>query len=341
MKRLMATLSLLAIAIPQGCDNPVLEPAPEAVSPEPPGFSIDPVVNDWEMVFTSNRSGNLEIWYKHVTPLPTSTVTLTNLSNSPGSIDQGADWSPAGDSIVFSSNRGKTGQGLGGTDLWIMGVAADGTPLGSPYRVASTAGSDLLADWSPDGNKIVWKCGLTICYIERNNKGVWKNVKYLTTKGKNDKSFDADPSWSPSSDRVIFQRICAHKTCADRNARDLYTVDLATGRERNTTSAIDLYVGSPSWGASKQIVFTVTHEDNTKDIYLGELSGNTLINVSPVTSSGHAAYPWWTPDKDQITYVVDNEAEVLLVDPTKSSAATYVLTGTTPPSMNLWGRIRR
>jgi Tol biopolymer transport system component len=87
------------------------------------------------IAFTSERSGNLDIWVQQVAGGPP-----LQLTNDPAP-DWTPDWSPDGSRIVFRSERD-------GGGLFVMSA------LGGPARRLTTFGYRPL--WSPDGSRILF-----------------------------------------------------------------------------------------------------------------------------------------------------------------------------------------
>ncbi len=92
-----------------------------------------------KILFTSDRSGNTDIWY--IVLETGEVVQVTQHSES----DDRACWSPDGKQIVFVSWRENND-----SSIWL--VNADGT---DPVKIPCECG-DSMPTWSPDGSKIAY-----------------------------------------------------------------------------------------------------------------------------------------------------------------------------------------
>ncbi|MGI9044356.1 MAG: DPP IV N-terminal domain-containing protein [Gemmatimonadaceae bacterium] len=90
-------------------------------------------------VFTSNRSGNPDIW-----TVPTAGGEPVPLATGPGD-DVMPRYSPDGKWIVFQSNRS------GSEDIWLQSVSG-----GEPVQLTSLISREIDPVWSPDGSMIAF-----------------------------------------------------------------------------------------------------------------------------------------------------------------------------------------
>jgi TolB protein len=118
--------------------------------------------NGEAMLFSSNRSGNLDLW-----EVSTRTGALRRITDDPAN-DWDPAYSPDGKNIVWSSNR------TGHQEIWI--ARADG---GSPRRVSN--------DGQDAENPVFLRDGQSILYVSWNpaKLGVWK----VRTDGSDARSF--------------------------------------------------------------------------------------------------------------------------------------------------------
>jgi Tol biopolymer transport system component len=128
-----------------------------------------------QILFTSNRSGNWEIYKLFV--LSGEVIKLTNLSDP---VEMWPSWSPDGSMIAFEA-RGIAGQ----RDIFTM--YSDGTQI---KNITNSSTYDGAPVWSPNGEEIAFASsrdgGLDIYIIENNGQ----QIRRLTT------IWAWGPSWS-------------------------------------------------------------------------------------------------------------------------------------------------
>jgi len=129
-----------------------------------------------KIAFTSNRSGNYEIWIMNA-----DGSGLKNLTNRPSNNEKPA-WSPDGSKIAFVSDRS------GNKDIWFMN--ADGS--GEAQQLTSLTAIDTDPYWSPDGGRIAFSSNRSGNYnlwmMNADGSGLIK----LTSSEANDR----EPNWS-------------------------------------------------------------------------------------------------------------------------------------------------
>lgn len=159
-----------------------------------PFYDIDP---DWfgsasgKVAFTSNRGGSgFQIW----TLVPNGTlpaITFTQVTDA-GHNDTQPSFSPDGQKIVFSSDRGS------GTQLFVSSF--DGSSWGVPLQLTSGGGSKTCPSWSPNGLHIAYELSggsnSELWVVEANGT----NPRVITATG----TYDARPAWAPNGDGMAF-----------------------------------------------------------------------------------------------------------------------------------------
>lgn len=95
-----------------------------------------------QIAFVSNREGNFEIYV-----MDTDGKNHRRLTDNPA-IDWDPSWSPDGERIVFSSEKGDSGW-----DIDIYVIDADG---GNPRRLTRSPAENRTPSWPPDGEHIAF-----------------------------------------------------------------------------------------------------------------------------------------------------------------------------------------
>ena len=131
-------------------------------------------VNEDEIIFTNNRTGNNDIYLFNLTS--NKLDTLTNSDSN----DERASISPDGKFMVYSSDRFEKGN----QDILIQNLKDS-----SIKNITQSTGTELIARWSRNGDKIIYGTNLD---------GNWEIYSYsLETEERvrltNDPSFDGDP----------------------------------------------------------------------------------------------------------------------------------------------------
>jgi serine/threonine protein kinase/Tol biopolymer transport system component len=109
--------------------------SPDSAEPKAPALSSD----GRNIAFDRTLDGNRDVWL-----LEMARGVLRRLTFNPA-LDEGAIWSPEGSSIVFTSNRGGSGQ--------LYQLAASGA---GDEKLLVRSGS-YPGDWSPDGRYLIYR----------------------------------------------------------------------------------------------------------------------------------------------------------------------------------------
>ena len=177
----------------EGTDSPI------KISSEDSGHSY---LHDWSpdgknINYTGQRNDQWDIWSINI-----ETKKETNLTNSPGLLDDGSEYSPDGKWIYFNAVRTGTMQ------IWRM--RPDGT---EQEQITFDEYNNWFPHFSPDGKWIVYESypkeidPLTHPFYQRiylrimpASGGIARTVAYIYG-GQG--SFNV-PSWSPDSKKIAF-----------------------------------------------------------------------------------------------------------------------------------------
>jgi len=193
--------------------------APTRVEPGAPASDSD--------IFVADIEGLLE-----------HRATARNLTNSPATIDDDADWSPDGRRIVYTS-RAATARGSNAANdpsAEIFVINADGS--GSPVRLTANDEEERAPAWSPDGKRIVYaarKGGPDFELCVMNADGTGQRQLTDNTVG------DLTSSWSLDGRQITFHRIVSP------GRFQLFTIGADGKGERQITDTPGLN-GFPKWG---------------------------------------------------------------------------------------------
>ena len=128
------------------------------------------------------------------------TVMRANITNTPDAIEDDADWSPDGQTLVFTSHP-TTDNPNNSTHAEIYRVNADGTGL---VRLTDNLEEERAASWSPDGTRLVYmsrKGGTDFELCTMNADG--SSQVQLTDNSVT----DATATWSPDGQKIVFHRL--------------------------------------------------------------------------------------------------------------------------------------
>ncbi len=134
------------------------------------------------VVFSSNRSGNYEIYTMLSTGVGLTRLTWTDTD------DVCAAWSPDGQKIVFETYRDQN------PEIYLMN--ADGTGL---TRLTADADYDGMPSWSPDGSKIAFVSRRTGGYRVYTMNPDGGGVTQLSLQ-----PYSAHPVWSPDGSQIAY-----------------------------------------------------------------------------------------------------------------------------------------
>jgi len=258
------------------------------------------------IAFASNRPGfspNYDIYMMN--PDGTGVVTVVD---SPG-VDMHPNWSPDGTKLVFNHDDvhwepgpfgGGRWRGNGEPDLYVVNV--DGSGL---TRLTDLPGLKVVADWSPDGRRILFGGG------QQDNREIYvinvdgTGLRNLT----NYPAHDGHARWSPDGTRIVFasnrEQIeefgPANRWYWPGGGLDIYVMDADGGNVTRLTDHPENDI-LPHWSPDgKWISFTSArisglggaYEGGPWDVYVMKADGSDVHHV--IQGTGHG----WSSCKAQ------------------------------------------
>jgi TolB protein len=221
------------------------------------------VAPDRSVAFTSYRRGKPELYLGRPGAEPTLLV-------GNGRMVSGVDYSPDGKRIAFSVADGEAAE--------IYVANADGS---SAQKITDTKYFlNSSPSWSPDGKKLAFvsnRGGSPQVYV-MNTDG--SEVKRLTFAG----NYNQTPAWSPRGDIIAF-------TARDeRNAFDLFTIEVATGKIKRLTQDTKNNE-EPSFSPNGRLILFTSTRGGTKSLYVMTADGNNQIAL-PVERGDYTTADW-------------------------------------------------
>lgn len=211
-------------------------------------------------------------------------------------------WHPEGGQVAYVSDA------AGQPDIYVSTLEE-----GSTTRITSSEERELLGDWSPDGQWLVFARapdpaggddvqGLWL----RNPAGV--NLIRLT------EGADSGAKWSPDGDVIAFVR-------DDLGNRDIYLVRPEDGEDWRGKVEVERWQNSPeeehspAWAPNGDTLAFVSTRDGNAEIYVGETGEDEPLQRLTINEAPDTA-PVWSPDGERIAFVTDlfGDGEIMVMD---------------------------
>ena len=168
------------------------------------------------------------------------------------------------------------------------------------YLPQLTSGPGSLS-WSPDSKELVYSMAGSVW---RQKLDSTEAVQLTDGPG-----YDYQPDWSPDGKSVVY-------VSYQKDAMELWLLDLTTGKSQQLTSGGAVNV-EPRWSPDgKKLVWVSTQDNRRFHVFVADVSGNSLQNVTRLTRETksslpryyYSAYdmeinPVWTHDGKEILFV--------------------------------------
>jgi Tol biopolymer transport system component len=249
-----------------------------------------------KLVFTSDRTGNDELWL-----LDTVSGSERRLTDDAAS-DSTASWSPDGRELLFVSDRD------GATRLWILDVESGASRPLSRESVRGTSHLYYLPRWSPDGKAIAY----------RSRDGALSVMDPATSESKvileDAEFFD----WYLDGRRLVYARR------RDDRAMEMVVKDLEKGREALLDAGYIQELSVASDGTA--IAFCRGSGDPDQEIFVLPLtkpagdglprSAGAPRQLTHGAGEWHAHNPAWYRDGKRLIFTRDAvEGDVYVLEP--------------------------
>lgn len=267
-------------------------------------------LTQWDGFYNSNGNARMRIvsWPGGkllATPTPTIGAQSVNL---PGSC-----WNRVTGQITYASDES------GHDEVYVgppTGHFSQATRLTHPPQVA------FEPSLSPDGRWVAFES-----HIHGAAGEIWKvridgsGLRQLTRRFD-----DREPNWSPSGDRIVFQREPAAAAASEAGPWDLWTIAPAGSRATDVTQTPSLNETDPSWSPDGgYIVFSSDGPGiDIASLFVVPAQGGRRRQITH-TRGIYDGAPSWSPDGARIAF------ESTVGDPDSGGARAAIWTIAAPP----------
>lgn len=285
-----------ATATPGGRPSRPTEPASDP-SPGPDIKAGDVPVG--RIVFDSDRSGNLDIWY-----LAAGSAEAIQVTSDPGS-DRVSAWHPDGNSVIFSSDRLGGPSVPSGGALRAYGLFIADLDGSADRHLLGTRTFNSGAKYSPDGSQVAFDSDaretFQVFVVPADFQPNRGTPSPLTTEDHND-----GPDWSPDGMRFAFTSL------RDGN-REIYVMGADGSNQLRLTDdpATD---SSPAWSPDGRLIAFASERAGGRHIFVMNADGSDVRQLT--FGEQRDGFPAWSPDGEWLAFdrlVTRDDLEILVM----------------------------
>ena len=224
-----------------------------------------------KVVFSSDRSGNSDIWMKNA-----NGSGLTKLTSDAG-LDKEPALSPDGTKVAFTSNRS------GEEQIWILDLGTMALT-----NISNNSADEDEPAWSKDGTRIVF-----VSTIDDPNGEIYTmdpdgNNRFRVT---NNVRTDTEPTFNPNGTRIAFTAVISGNF-------EIRLID-SDGTDETSLAGHAAVDEEPDWSVGDEIAF-VSNRNGSEEIFTVNPNGSSL---TPLTGGES---PSWSPLGTHLVFT-DNE----------------------------------
>lgn len=228
-----------------------------------------------KIAFSSNRTGNREVWLMDYDGFNQQAVTVTK------SLNLSPDLSPDGKRVVYTSFR--TAEGGTGQTIAIYDIYG-----GKKFTLFSKGTLNSAPSWSPDGSKVSFTSNVNgnaeLYVINADGSG----LKQITFN----RSIDTSPSWNPQTGQIAFT--------SDRSGNPMIYIMNDDGTNEQRLTFVGEYNESATWSPDGSKLAYVSRSGIQFDIYVVDMKTNVVTRLTQNEASNEN--PCWSPDSRHISF---------------------------------------